>query len=290
MGAKIEISKLAGIEYHGTPGYTQRCLDALVNLLSSGDEVKSAWLLSWFDGHTGTHSILLNIFPSQQVLIKPGFSSGYPGEGPSGLSTAIQLLQMFDVETEEYIIDRDVFQRCEAGCLLSADLEKLEQARPVRPWRFYDYIIRRPEWSEKIRSLDLLQNFPVSLSFGLLDERLIDLAVGFLENPDSAISTAFRRLEDIVRTRIGVYDKSGVQLLKRAFEGEHSKLHWNDLDLGEHAGKVGLFVTVFSAYRNPRAHREILSNPKEAVREFMLINQLFCLEAASVPRQGSLLD
>lgn len=290
MGAKFEISELAGIEYHGASGYTQRSLDALVNVLSTAGNVQSARLLSWFDGHSGTHAILVNILPSLQVLIKPGFSSGYSGEGPSGLSTAIRILQMFDVDIEEYVIDHAVFLRCEAGCLLTSDLEKLERARPVRPYRLHEYIIRRPDWSDDEEYLDLLQNFPASLNFGLLDERLIDLAVGFLKNPDHSISTAYRRLEDIVRNRIGVYDQSGSHLFKAAFEGKNSPLHWNDLNPGEQAGKVDLYKAVYSTYRNPRAHREIPSDLKEAVREFMMINQLYCLESAAVPRHGSSLE
>ena len=47
-------------------------------------------------------------------------------------------------------------------------------------------------------------------------------------------------------------------------------------------------MAVFLAYRNPRAHREILSDPREAVREFMLINQLYLLEATAEARIADL--
>lgn len=284
MGRLVNISKLAGIEYHGTPGLTQRCVDALVNIVRAAEVIQSARILSWFDGKTGEHSILLSMAPSHQILIKPGFTSGYPGEGPRGLSTALEILQLFDVEIEEYDIDREFHQRCEAGCLLSTDLERLDESRPVRPSRYFDYIDRRPEWDRRTHVRNWLQNFPAVLNFGLLDERLIDLATGFHENPDSAITNAFRRLEDIVRDRTDAYDMSGRNLFKRAFEGERSLLHWNDFNGGEQAGKADLFVAVFQAYRNPRAHREIVVSLREAVREFMLINQLYVLEALAVPR------
>lgn len=58
--------------------------------------------------------------------------------------------------------------------------------------------------------------------------------------------------EDIARDRIGIYDKSGSHLFKKGFEGDKSLFHWNDLDGDEQAGKAGLFVAVFLAYRNPR--------------------------------------
>lgn len=284
MRTSVDIRKIAGVEYHGSSGVTQNSIDAIVHIINSGEKIESAWLLSWFDGSIGEHSFLLNIFPERQVIIKPGFTSGYSGEGPRGLSTVLQILQLHSIEIEEYDIDKEVKQRAEAGCLLTSDLEKLGNSRPIRPTRYYDYILRRPNSPQETDVRNIQQCFPVAINLGLLDERLVELAIGFFENPDSAISTAFRRLEDIMRDRVGVYDKSGSHLFKKAFEGDKSMLHWNDLDGGEQAGKAGLFVAVFLAYRNPRAHREILSDPREAVREFMLINQLYLLEASAVTR------
>lgn len=284
MRKTVDISKVAGIEYHGSSGITQSSIDAIVNIINSGEQIKSAWILSWFDGSIGEHSFLLSIFPARQVLIKTGFTSGYSGEGPSGLSAALKILQLHSVEIEEYDIDRAVKQRIEAGCLLSSDLDRLEKSRPIRPTRFYDYILRQPNSPRETDVRDVQQCFPAAINLGLLDERLVELAISLLKSPDSAINTAFRRLEDIVRDRICIYDKSGSHLFKKAFEGDKSLLHWNDLDGGEQAGKAGLFVAVFLAYRNPRAHREILCNPREAVREFMLINQLYLLEASAVAR------
>jgi hypothetical protein len=288
MKKSVDISNVAGVEYHGSSGVTQNSIDAIVHIINSGEKIKSAWLLSWLDGSIGEHSFFLNIFPARQVLIKPGFTSGYSGEGPRGLSTALQILQLHSIEIEEYEIDRAVAQRAEAGCLLSSDLEKLEKSRPIRPTRYYDYILRRPNSPQETDVRDIQRCFPAAINLGLLDERLVELAIGLFENPDSAISTAFRRLEDIVRDRIGIYDKSGSHLFKKAFEGDKSLLHWNDLDGGEQAGKAGLFVAIFLAYRNPRAHREILSDPREAAREFMLINQLYLLEASAVARIADL--
>ncbi|MCO8168643.1 TIGR02391 family protein [Pseudomonas sp. 21LCFQ02] len=283
MVKKIDMSKLAGIEYHGTPGVTQRCIDALKNILGAGEHVQAAWILSWFDGKIGEHSILLTLSPCLRILIKSGFRSGYSGTGPTGFSTAIELLQLFKVDIEEYDIDEELHRRCEAGCLLSSDLKSLTQAMPVRPMRYYEYI-ECPSYRARTDVFHLLEEFPPVLNLGLLDERLVDLSIGFFDNPDSAITTAFRRLEDIVRTRIGVYDKSSTQLFTHAFEGSRSVLHWDDQDAGEQAGKCNLFKSVTMAYRNPRAHREVKMSNHDAVRELMLVNQLYLLEAAAVPR------
>lgn len=198
IGKKIEMSKLAGIEYHGAPGDTQRCVDALRSVLGAGEQAQTAWILSWSDGKTGEHSILLTVSSCLHILIKPGFRSGYSGTGPTGLATAIELLQLFEVDIEEFDVDEDFHRRCEAGCLLSSDLEKLTQSRPVRPSRYYEYI-ERPPYRGKADIRHLLVEFPAVLNPGLLDERLIDLSIGFLNNPDSAITTVFRRLEDIDR-------------------------------------------------------------------------------------------
>lgn len=285
MRKSVDVSKVAGIEYHGSDGITQDCIDALVHIINAGERIESAWLLSCFhsDG-TGGHAFLLSIFPARQALIKPGFTSGYSGEGPRGLSTALKILQLHNVDIDEFEIDSSTMQRAEAGCLTSKDIEKLEAARPIRPNRFYDYIQRNPALFREGDAREVQRCFPATLNIGLLDERLVELAIGFFDNPDFAISTAFRRLEDIVRSRTQIFDKSGSHLFKKAFEGDKSLLHWNDQDGGEQAGKAGLFVAVFLAYRNPRAHREISSNPREAAREFMLINQLYLLEAMAVER------
>ena len=53
MGKKIDMSKLAGIEYHGTPRVTQRCVDALKSVLAAGERVQSAWIWSGEDGGQG---------------------------------------------------------------------------------------------------------------------------------------------------------------------------------------------------------------------------------------------
>nr|WP_269117304.1 TIGR02391 family protein [Psychrobacter sp. Ps6] len=119
----------------------------------------------------------------------------------------------------------------------------------------------------------------------LLDPRLIELALDFDKNPDSAIMSAYRKLESIVKARTGLNNESGVKLFAKAFQGDDSILCWENLDLGESKGRASLFTSVYMAYRNNRAHQEPRHDLSDDIREFILINQLFVLESESVVRK-----
>lgn len=286
MKKSLDQRKLAQIEYHGSAGITESCLMAVSRIIHFGDVINKANLLSYFDGSCGAHSLLLTVNEHTSIAIKSGFSSGYRGEGPRGLSAVLKMLIRHNVEIEEYEVTSGIHERLDASCLLSSDLDSIEKQSPIRPIRYYDYIdeSRYPSGFSNDR---LKRYFPPSINFGLLDERLIDLALNFHENTDHAINSAFRRLEDTIRSRTGLLDESGSKLFTKAFEGESSLLHWGDKNSGEHAGKSNLFKAIFSAYRNPRAHQEICSNEHESLREFMLINELFILEQKAYERVSS---
>jgi hypothetical protein len=76
---------LADIEYHGQSGLTQSCLDAIARIFQFGARVTSARLLTACDAH----AFLLSVRESDLIAIKAGFSSGYMGEGPKGLASAL---------------------------------------------------------------------------------------------------------------------------------------------------------------------------------------------------------
>ena len=271
---------LAAIEYHGASGITRHCLDAVVRLIHFGEKIYVARLLTCLDRHNcGDHGLLLTMEHEHLVAIKPGFASGYKGEGPSGLSTVLRMLQWQGADIEEYDISPATMERLKSGCLLVKDLDNLELAKPVLPVRYYDYMLDR--------NCDLQRYFPPSINFGLLDKRLVDLALDFSANPGYAIDSAFKRLEDLIRRRIEMPGESGSKLLTRAFLGEASILHWGDENPSEQSSKANLFKSIFGAYRNPRAHREVTASDDEAVREFMLVNSLYLLEAAAVARKPS---
>uniref|UniRef100_UPI0040485D1B hypothetical protein n=1 Tax=Rheinheimera sp. TaxID=1869214 RepID=UPI0040485D1B len=91
---KPKINDFAGIEYYGTAGITARCLRALSMAIQAGDKIEKAYLLSDFDTKSGcgTHCFLLFTEFGDPIAIKSGFASGYGGEGPRGLSSALQIL------------------------------------------------------------------------------------------------------------------------------------------------------------------------------------------------------
>ncbi|MCY4046409.1 MAG: hypothetical protein OXE99_15205 [Cellvibrionales bacterium] len=276
--AKVSIKELAEIEYHGADGITPTCLEAIARIIHFGSRIHKAQLLSRINDGFGSHAFLLTMEYDDLIVIGSGFASGYSGEGPRGLSTAIKLLLKHSVDIEEYEISHQMMDRLKAGCLLIKDLDWLEQERPVRPIRYRDYILERhKEYLEK--------HFPASINFGLIAPNLMDLALVFFQNPSHAIDTAYKRLEDTLRQRTGLLDESGSKLFSKAFLGDDSLLHWDDVSSNEHNSKANLFKAIFGAYRNPRAHREIDTDEKASLREFMLINELYLLEASAIPRE-----
>ena len=278
-----ELKKLAAIEYLGTAGITSHCVKSIAKLIHFGDKINSARILSCKGDYSGTHGFILDVNCGVEVAVKSGFTSGYPGEGPRGLSTVLQLLSRHGAEIEEFEVGYELIERLNYSCLLRADIDSLVEKHAVRPRRWYDYIY-------EFRSLNTYDNsllrgvFPVVVPFELIDFRLMDLALKFESEPDSSINTAYRRLEDLVRNRADLNSDSGSRLFSKAFQGDKSVLYWQDNDGGEHNGKASLFTSVFNAYRNRRAHRELKSELNELMREFLLINELYLLEGTAVVR------
>lgn len=275
---KFNISDLASVEYHGTEGVTRHCLEALARIIHYGEIIEKAKVITCKQDHHCEHAFLLSIQSNRLIVIQVGFASGYGGEGSKGFSTALKLLEAHHIEKDEYSVPMDLMERLKAGCLLEKDVDWLEHARAVRPLRLYDYLY---DGQEKT----LQELFPPVINFGLVDDRIFDLALNFQDNSDHSILTAFKRLEDIIRIRTQLPSESGVKLFSKAFLGEDSLLDWQDESPAEHNSKANLFKDIFGAFRNPRAHREVQVNDQEAVREFMLVNELYCLEAKALKRQ-----
>ncbi len=105
-----------------------------------------------------------------------------------------------------------------------------------------------------------------------------NLALLFKQDPDSALTIAYKRLEDIVRTRTSIHEHS-TKLFAQAFQGENPLITWDVPDSAEIKGRVNLFTGAYMAFRNARAHREKDENLIHQYREFLLINELYSLEA-----------
>lgn len=269
-------SQLAGIQYVGLPGISEECVQAIQRLLQYNDHIVSAKVLT--SGHD--HSLLLIVDEYDKVAVKSGFASGYNGEGPRALARALQLLLDHGVDIEEVEVERAVLNRLDASALTVRDLEAIDASETVRPTRIYDYIY---DAKGSAMSLGMYwDRFPAVLPFAIIDKRIADLALRFLEEPNDTLLQGFRRLEDTVRLRTESQEH-GAKLFSLAFLGEGAKLTWQGVQASEIVGRVNLFTGAYMAHRNPRAHREMWEDMTALLSEFLLLNHLFKLEANAVP-------
>lgn len=288
----VSQKSLAGLQYLGLPGVSASCLDAIVRLIQFGDKIHNAKLLTCVGEHSNTHCFLLAINYDELVAVKTGFSSGYRGEGPAALSSALQLLERHGAELEEYEVSAEIIDRVAQSCLTRKDIDSIEASRPYRPTRWYEYFIDQNESVSPFEQKEylnkdneaLLRQFPKVMPFGIIDSRLYDLTLSFEQQPDSSIMSGYRRLEDIVRERTGL-SESNTKLFAKAFQGEEAILYWGDIDdPGEQTGRASLFTAIFMAFRNRRAHREPDPYAGGSLQEFLLLNQLYLLEKEAIKR------
>ena len=273
-------AKFAGIQYLGDSGVTQICKEAVIRLIHAGEDIKDVKILTFEEAYSHAHALLLTLRYDIQVIIKGGFASGYNGEAPKGYAFVLNLLRNYTDSINEYIISKSIFERISNSSLTMKDLEYINSIEPVRPNRWYDAVYLYQD-----RERSIFSEFPLTIPMALLDPRLIELALDFNKNPDSAIMGAYRKLESIVTERTGLHNESSTKLLKKAFQTNDSILYWKDLNSGESIGRASLFSDTFMAYRNNRAHQEPRHDLSDDIREFMLINQLFFLESEAVVRQ-----
>lgn len=256
-------------------GTTQPCINAIQRFLQFGDCPTKARILT-----SGTHhGLLLSFGEYDTVAVKSGFGSGYAGEGSHGFAYVLQLLEAHRVEIDEVSVSSAVFERLDLSGLTADDLRGIERARPVRPHRWQEYILEREERRSEKRLL--WQDFPPVIPFGIIDPRIIDLALTFWNSPDERLIAAFRRLEDRLRTRTGLKEH-GSKLMAQAFLADKPKLTWPGVGGGEHNARGQLFSAAFGTYRNPRTHREMKEGPEEQLAEFLIVNELYRLERMAV--------
>ncbi|VFN02848.1 MAG: Protein of unknown function (Hypoth_ymh) [Candidatus Kentron sp. G] len=228
------------------------------------------------------HCFFLEINDWYHIAIKSGFTSGYQGGGPRGLSTVLQVLDERQIEIEEYEVSEALIARIDDCRLTISDIEEIKSARPVRPLRWYDYIysVIGPATPD---NRQLGKKFTAVVPFRIIDDRIMDLALILKEQPDASIMSAYRRLEDLVRKRSGL-DMHGAKLFSKAFQPDDSVLFWKEESSAENQGKASLFSAVFMAFRNRRAHKELEQSEEESLREFLLLNELYLLEATATKR------
>ena len=287
----VRLSDLAGIQYLGTDADSLACVHALRRVLAWSEQPRSIRLLT----SERIHAFLLTFECEIPVAIKNGFSSGYSGTGPSALADALELLRAFNFDVEEVEVRREVLARLSASALTWTDLDDIESAEPVRPMRWYDYIYAI--YGGRRSKTSVWDQFEPTMPFALIDPRLADLALDFPSAQDHVLLDGFRRLEDCIRERTGLAEH-GTKLFSQAFAGDESRLTWPGpakgrgsksalIDKGEQAGRAQLFIGAYQAFRNPRAHRTLVVGAAEALREFILLNQLFRFESDAMERPTS---
>lgn len=195
----------------------------------------------------------------------------------------LQVLDWYGTEIEEYGVRSSVLQDLNRSRLRAADLDEILTLEPVRPMRWHEYIYAVTA-ATRSAFADVRRASPALLPLAVFDARIGDLVLRFREDPDDALHKGYRRLEDAVRERTRLHGESGSSLMSRAFQGDSSHLHWPRIGSTEQKGRGNLFAGAFMAFRNRRAHRELPVDEDQAVREFLLLNELFRLEAESVQR------
>lgn len=279
------------LEYHGTNGITEPCCHAVERLMLYGEEITHCVVLTRQneDRRTRTHALLLiGERTMSPTVVRPGFATGHGGEGHVGLARVLRLLHERDVLIGEVEVSRAVFETLEGGYLSETEIDELRRSRGVVPpmrWQDYvDAVDPRHPW-ERIEH---------TLPLRIIEPRLRDIAGAFWDDPDIALLKGHRQLEEIVARRIMPHldDQKRVRLGKGggtavfdlAFSGADAVLVWPGLNSGERDGRASLFRGAVAASRNPRSHREVRSSLEDDTAEFLLLNQLYRLEARAILR------
>ncbi|MCO8089637.1 TIGR02391 family protein [Acinetobacter indicus] len=228
---------------------TETCLFSLHNLVQTHADLSYALLLT----SEQSHAFILKDLTENYYMIRAGFTSGYLGEGPKGLAKALSLLEKHRIETEEILVSKKLLNRLNSSSLSDQDIDFIFQQKIIRPIRLHDYIY--PFENEAIQTTKSKRYYPLELPYSIIDDRIFDLALLFKKDPDSALTKAYKRLKDIVRTRTGIHEHS-TKLFAQVFQGENALLTWDVLDSAEIKGRVNLFTGAYMAFRNARAHRE----------------------------------
>lgn len=190
------------IDYLAQAGVTETCLYSLCNLIQTNVDFTDARLLTSDQFHA---FIFKDQFDSYYI-IRSGFSSGYAGEGPEGLAKALATLRRHQIDIEEVLIPSKLINKLNKSLLTDQDIDFIFQQKIIRPIRLHDYI--HPFEGEVNQALKQKRYYPLELPYSIIDDRIFDLALLFKQDPDSALSKAYKRLEDIIRERTNLNESS----------------------------------------------------------------------------------
>ncbi len=261
-------------DYLGEAGVTETCLYSLCNLIQTNADLSYALLLT----NDQSHGFILKDQSDSYYIIRSGFTSGYPGEGPKGLAKALTILNKHQIETEEVTISAKLMNKVNNSSLCDNDIDFIFREKVIRPIRLHDYIY---PFQNEVASSHLKRYYTLELPYSIIDDRIFDLALLFKQDPDSALTKAYKRLEDIVRERTDLNEHS-TKLFSQAFNTSNAPLTWIVPDKSEIVGRANLFLGTYQAFRNARTHREKDENLTHQYREFLLINELYLLEQEAI--------
>lgn len=263
-------------DYYGEAGITETCLYSLCNIIQTHADLSYALLLS----NNQSHAFILTDLTDSYYIIRSGFTSGYQGEGPKGLAKALTILNKHQIDTEEVLVTTKLINKLNNSSLSDKNIDFIFKTKIIRPIRLHDYIY--PFKNEVTQTSSLKRYYPLELPYSIIDDRIFDLALLFKQDPDSALTKAYKRLEDIVRERTGLNEHS-TKLFAQAFNTSNAPLMWFAPDKSEIIGRANLFLGTYQAFRNARTHREKHEeNLIHQYREFLLVNELYLLEAEAI--------
>ena len=225
-----------------------------------------------------THAFLLKTGHDEVIAIKSGFSSGYAGEGPRGLSQALAVLDAHGVEIVETEVPMDFIQRLDQCELTMSDLRRIEST-PQAGGRWYSYVWDRHEGISAHAAA-----FPPLIPYALMDERMTEIALDFWDAPNDGLINAYRILEDTVRRRARL-SEHGSDLFIKAFNASHPRLVWKGIPSAEQAARAEFFASSYRTFRNPRSHKQPRESRNAQLCELLVVNQLFLLEREAVGRR-----
>jgi hypothetical protein len=180
----ISSPALAGIQYMGLARGARSCRDAVMRLLQGGVRVAKARIITADD----EHALILTVDDADTIAIKTGLNAS--GEGRGLRAQTLRLLRSHGAEIDEFIVDPSFLRRIEVSALTRQDLEDLDDALPLRPARWTAYLDDADTEGVAL---------PHSLPLGLVDGRLMDLALRFQEAPERSVAAAAKRVEAVAR-------------------------------------------------------------------------------------------
>lgn len=129
----------ASTQYLGKSGITLSCLQAMAAILTSAFQPKKITVVIGQFGNSSNMRVLFLVwdwFYPGITIISDGFGT-HGGEGGAGLSTALGLIQFYNIPLlQVWIHDETAFDKLAHGTLTEEMFDKVQAAQSYN-WKFY---------------------------------------------------------------------------------------------------------------------------------------------------------